>query len=323
MTRAGVLDLLVHHAAAELLHGLVRGHVLDLLRSPRTSAEIADDLALDAHLLERILAFLAANTDVIRRRRHRYVLAPGYARSQAWCGMLEKLVGAYGPAFRDAHAALHGRAAAIDGDALARAYAHDIESALVIETIRALAPRGVLDLGCGRGQLLAAVCADSAVRGWGIDASPAMCRAARATVRAAGLTRRVAIHHGHAAAPHLLSAAARAHIDVIHAGSLFNAMMAEPARAVAVLARLARGFPGRTLVVVDYLGGTANPGRYTQLTDLGQLLTGQGTPPTTHRRWAALYTAVGAVLVSAAEATTFDLRWFLHVVRLPSRPERP
>src|SRR5690606_33081735 len=99
-----------------------------------------------------------------------------------------------------------------------------------------------------------------------------------ATVAAAGLSRRVAIRRGPAeAAPRLLTAAARARVDVLHAGSLLNAHMADPARAVALLTRLGRAFPGRTLVVVDYLGGDgARAGRYTQLTDLGQLLTGQG-----------------------------------------------
>jgi SAM-dependent methyltransferase len=320
---AGVLELLAHHAAAELLCGLGRARVLDMLVTPRDPRELAASLSLDPRALEAALAFLAHDTDVVRRRGRRFALAPAYAASPRWRGLVEKLVGAYGPALRDP-AALRG-AARLDDRALARAYAWDAESPAVVDTIRSLSPRGVLDLGCGRGHLLAAACAPRGVRGWGIDASPAMCRDARATLAAAGLARRVSIRRGPAeAAPRLLPAAARARIDVIHAGSLLNAHMADPARAVALLTRLRRAFPGRTLVVVDYLGGAGpHVGRYTQLTDLVQLLTGQGTPPPSHERWAALYHAAGARLVSVSEGRTFDLRWFLHVVRLAGSAGSP
>lgn len=316
--QSGVIDLLVHHAAAELLCGLGRVGVLDALRAPRAPAELAVALALDPRITAGVLDFLARTTDVVCRRGARFMLAPAYVASPRWRGLVEKLAGAYGPALRAPLAGLRGRAA-IDHRALARAYAWDAESPRVVQTIRDLHPTGVLDLGCGRGALLAAVCAGAGVRGWGIDASAAMCRAARATVAAAGLGRRVAIVRGAAEdAPRLLSAAVRARIDVVHAGSLLNAFMAEEAHAVAVLARLGRAFPGRTLVVVDYLGGGRRaPGRYTLLTDLGQQLTGQGTPPANHARWAALYRAAGAAPVAAMEGRTFDLRWFIHVVRLP------
>jgi SAM-dependent methyltransferase len=321
--QSGLLDVLAHHAAAELLCGLIRCGVLDELRTPRAPAELARRLALDPRATAGALRYLARTTDVIRHRGGRFALAPAYARSARWRGLVEKLVGAYGPALRDSLAGLRA-AAAIDRAALARSYTWDAESPVVVQTIRELRPAGVLDLGCGRGRLLAAVCADPAVRGWGIDASAEMCRAARATLAAAGLARRVVIRRGTAEQlARLVPAAARARIDVVHAGSLFNAVMTDEFRAVALIAGLGRAFPGKTLVVVDYLGGAdtgkRSVGRYTQLTDLTQLVTGQGTPPASHARWAALYAAGGAALITAAEGRTFDLRWFIHVVRLAGR----
>lgn len=322
--QSGLLDVLAHHAAAELLCGLIRCGVLDELRTPRAPAELARRLALDPRATAGALRYLARTTDVIRHRGGRFALAPAYARSARWRGLVDKLVGAYGPALRDPLAGLRA-AAAIDRAALARSYTWDAESPVVVQTIRELRPAGVLDLGCGRGRLLAAVCADPGVRGWGIDASAEMCRAARATLAAAGLSRRVAIRHGAVEQlPRLVPAAARARIDVVHAGSLFNAVMTDELRAVALVAGLGRALPGKTLVVVDYLGGAGarSAGRYTQLTDLTQLLTGQGTPPASHAGWAALYTAGGARLITAAEGRTFDLRWFIHVVRLAGRADR-
>jgi SAM-dependent methyltransferase len=312
-----LLDVLAHHAAAELLCGLGQLGVLDALGTPRAPAALARAFAIEPGITGQVLDFLARTTDVIRRRGGRYSLAPAYAASSAWRGVVDKLVAAYGPALRTPRAGLRGEAA-IDLAALAHAYRRDVESPAVVAAIHALRPSGVLDLGCGRGGLLAAVCADPGVRGWGIDASAAMCRAARATCAAAGLARRVVVRRGAAHdVARLVPAAARARIDVLHAASLLNASMADRGRAIALLGRIARAFPGRALVVVDYLGAGRASGLYTRLTDLGQLLTGQGTPPATHGDWAALYAAAGGVLVEATEGRTFDLRWFVHVVRLP------
>jgi SAM-dependent methyltransferase len=314
----GLIELLSYHAAAELLYGLAHARVLDVLRTPRTARQIAADLDLKPELLGYVLNFLVDRTDIIQRRRGRYVLTAAYATTDAWFGVLEKLVGAYGQAFRSPNV-LRGAAATIDHLALARAYQHDAESHIVVDTVRALSPRGFLDLGCGRGRLLVAICSDSATYGYGIDANLTMCHAARTSVRAAGLARRVRIHHGAAmTATRLLNSEDRARIDVIHAGSLLNAHMADDAVVVALLNRLAHRFPDRLLVVVDYLSASiSTPARYTQLTDLTQLLTGQGIPPSTHARWARLYRAAGARIVSASEGRSFDLRWFIHLVRLP------
>jgi hypothetical protein len=121
----------------------------------------------------------------------------------------------------------------------------------------------------------------------------------------------------------LVLPAARARIDVLHAASLLNASMGldgRPGPRHRTARRIARAFPGRAMVVVDYLGAGRASGPYTRLTDLGQRITGQGTPPATHGRWVALYAAAGGALVEATEGRTFDLRWFVHVVRLPGKP---
>lgn len=317
----GLVDVLTGHAAAELIHALLRAGILDELREPRSPVELAAARRLDEGATRVALEFAARTTGVLAQRADgRFVLAPRFRRDDRWRGLLEKFVGAYGPALRAPVRQLARRARpGIDQRALARAFAWDEESPRVVETILGLAPTGVLDLGCGRGALLAQVCAEAGIEGWGIDPSVAMCRAARARVARAGPRRDVHIRRGGVLeVGRLLSPRERRRVSLVHAASLFNEMTDDVAL-VAVLTRLRRWFPGRWLIVVDYLGALgrgARAGPYTYLTDLVQALSRQGVPPPSHERWAALYRAAGARLVHAAEGRTLDLRWFIHVVRL-------
>lgn len=147
-----------------------------------------------------------------------------------------------------------------------------------------------------------------------------MCRAARARLASQGLDKQVKIRHASAHdLDRALSAADRQRVDVLYAASLFNEWMADESTAVAILARLGAWFPGRALVIVDYLGAFGrgrSAGPYTHLTDLVQALTGQGVAPPSHRSWERIYRAAGARLVGASESNTLDLRWFVHVVTL-------
>ncbi len=321
MTR--LLDVVTGHAAASVLYGLLRAGVLDRLRTPHTAAEVAVAHRLDAAGTEVALDFVARTTGVVRRARGRFVLAPTYARGDGWRALLEKFVGAYGDTVRDPIARLRDldqAGAATDRAALTRAYAWDVESPAVVQTLVDLAPAVVLDVGCGRGALLAQVCGGRAIRGIGVDPSAAMVRAARAGTTAAGLADRISIRRGGVLdLGRVLTAAERRAVSVVHGGSLLNELVRDEAVVVATLARLGRWFPKRTLVVVDYLGALGQrraAGPCTYLNDLVQALSGQGVPPSTHDRWAALYVAAGARLVEAAEGRTFDLRWFVHVIHL-------
>ena len=150
-----------------------------------------------------------------------------------------------------------------------------------------------------------------------------MCRAARARLRKAGLGRTVRIRRGSALdASRILSRAERARVDVVHAASLLNALCRNRSTLERGIARLRAAFPGRTLLVVDYLGVLSyeHPAprrrRHTALQDLVQALSGQGVPPPSHDAWSLSYAAAGARLVEVMERRGADLRWFVHVVQL-------
>jgi SAM-dependent methyltransferase len=318
-----VVEMLAGHAAAEVLYGLLRSGVLDDLRLPHTADELATAHHLDPTATRVALEFVARTTGVVKVKRGQFALAPDVAASTTWRALLEKFVGAYGPAIRDpiSHLRSIDRAGAtIDQAALTRAFAANDESPAVVDSIVELEPKGVLDLGCGRGALLAQVCAGRSIRGWGIDRSTTMCRAARARLAAQGLDKQVKIRQASAHdLGRALSAADRKRVDVLYAASLLNEWMADESMAVAILARLGTLFPGRSLVVVDYLGALGRgrrAGPYTHITDLVQSLTGQGVAPSSHGSWERIYRAAGARLVGASESNTLDLRWFVHVVTL-------
>ena len=149
-----------------------------------------------------------------------------------------------------------------------------------------------------------------------------MCRAARRALRSCGLDRRVRVRCADATRmTRVLDSAERARIDVIHAASLFNALMRPPARAIRVLRALRRTYPGRTLINVDYLGVLSRPQngpplRGAALQDIAQVLSGQGIPPQSHDGWAHLYRDAGCTLTDVVEVRTTGLRWFIHTVML-------
>jgi hypothetical protein len=178
-------------------------------------------------------------------------------------------------------------------------------------------------LVAGRAPCSPQVCSQRGLSGWGIDADPSMCRAARRTLQAQGLHRRVRVRCGDAArATRLLTPGERARVDVIHTASLFNALVRPKKRAVRVLRALRRAYSGRILVNVDYLGvlthqrGAARAQRGAVLQDLAQVLSGQGIPPGAHEDWAHLYREADCDLTDVIEVRTQGLRWFIHTVQL-------
>jgi SAM-dependent methyltransferase len=179
----------------------------------------------------------------------------------------------------------------------------------------------VLDLGCGTAALLIALAtADPGFAGWGLEKNPAMVRAARAGVRAAGLVRRVRVLAGDvaglaAAVPDEVAAA----IGTVTMCDVANEMFrAGPARFVAWLRTARARFPGRLLIVSDYYGRLGDPDapphRETLLQDYVQVISGQGVPPRDARAWQAIYRRAGCRLVHAIEDRTTTR--FIHVAQL-------
>jgi SAM-dependent methyltransferase len=306
--------------AAEALHRL---GLFDEMGEPVAAETLARRHRLDAEMLRGLLDYLSLRTDLVARS------AAGYATTAAYDAearfLLALHAGAYAPAAAGLARSLRRPGSAtsgIDRAAQARAFAGvPASSAGALPGIlHQLGARALLDLGCGTGAVLCTLAAaDPAFRGWGIDASPPMCRAARRNAREAGLSRRVKVFEGDGRHPErLLSPAVRASVDSILAGDFANEMVGRDGRpAIAWLRRLRRLFPGRMLVVADYYGrlggeGAADP--RTLLHDFAQLISGQGVPPADSAGWEAIYDRAGCRLAHVIEdpGTTR----FLHILKL-------
>ena len=120
-------------------------------------------------------------------------------------------------------------------------------------------------LGCGSGDLLVQMgVADPNFVGWGIEVNPALCRAARARVRTACLTRRVHVIEGDSRTlGAVLPKAVRREVTGVTACQVANEMFRSGVdAAVAWLRGIRKTLPGRPVLINDYYGrlGTKHTG---------------------------------------------------------------
>ena len=323
--RLPLTDLLAGYFATRTLYVLHRTGVLDALGSPAASAEVARSLHLDPTWLEGCLDFLATQTDLVER------VDGGRFRAHADADVafaLEKFVGAYGPCLDEAGPAPER----VDGDTLAGAFVRvagaggsgPLASILAEWDVGAC----VLDIGCGPASVLVGLAtANPGFTGIGIDASAAMCAAARDAADRRGVAAQLTIVEGDALdVLASMTPEERRPVTAVYARSFFNACFgAGPDGATGAVATLGRLLPGRLLVVDDYYGELgrrpATPRadhRAAVVQDLVQVWSGQGVPPGDLDGWAAVYAAGGARLGRAYEDTLDGFRRFVHVVTLGS-----
>lgn len=315
--------------AFQLAHAVATLHDLNLfsaLKKPTTADELSSRYALDAGLLRGVLEYVAARTDLLRKSGERFVTTASYASGSRF--LLDLYVGAYGGnaaqlarLLRDPSAApkavnraLHARAfETADGATLG----------VLPELIRQLGLNHLLDLGCGSGALLLELAGqDPDFVGWGIDANPAMCRVARARIRAARLGKRVRVLTGDCASPaSVLPADVLARVRAVTACNVANEMFADGHGRAAVdwLRGLRRVLPGCPLLIVDYYGrlGRRRNGRLdpqTLLHDYAQLISGQGVPPASAAEWRSIYSRAGCRPIHLIEDKTTTR--FIHILRL-------
>lgn len=173
---------LPYYAITEILLALDSLGVLEDLAA-RGSAS-ARELAGDPRLVGACLDYLALTTPLVTREAGRYT-----ARPELRARLLRMLLdtgAAYRPVFRDLRELLtgqkvYGEDLCRDGARLATASARLTRGAIPV-IARRLAERGittVADLGCGKGELLATLCAGGPRRGFGIDVDPGAVATAR------------------------------------------------------------------------------------------------------------------------------------------------
>jgi SAM-dependent methyltransferase len=323
-------------SADDLVEGLQLAHavwalhdlnVLASLERPSTAQALAKKHRLNAPLLRDVLEYVAERTDLVRKCKTRFIATEEYSRHARF--VLDLYAGAYGP-----NAVQLGRLLAkpslapglVDRRRHARAFGHIAPGAdsWLASFVRQLQWNHVLDLGCGTASLLVQLAReDRAFEGWGIDANPDMCKAARANIRAARSAARVRILEGDVRRLRsVLPVAVRSAVRAVTARQVANEMFgAGSSEAVDWLAGLGKVLPGRPMLIEDYYGrlGAKNgdPHRPTLLHDYVQLISGQGLPPPGLSAWRKIYAAAGCRLVHVSEDTSSTR--FVHLIMLGER----
>jgi SAM-dependent methyltransferase len=311
--------------AVSTLHDL---KVLGSLRQPSTAESIAIAHGLDPGLIRGTLEYITARTNLLRKVGACFVATRMYSREGRF------LLDLYAGAYRNNAVQLEKlmrkptlAATAVDRNRQARAFESSGRFAPsgIPELIRNLQLNYALDIGCGSGALLLKLATqDPDFVGWGLEMNPAMCKVARAGIRAAGVEKRVRVLKGDS--KHLrgiLPADVRSSVKVVTACQVANEMFGTGSSlAVAWLRGLRKAFPGRLLLLSDYYGrlGSKAAGhhRETLLHDYVQLVSGQGVPPGNIAKWRAIYTEANCRLAHVIEdrGTTR----FIHVVVLEAFP---
>ena len=316
-----VLDVIEGHLVGQTLLQLLDLGVIDALHTPRKPADVADERGLDATMLERVLTWVAARTTLIEAQADRFVAA---AMGDSACFSLRQYVGAYGPVAGSLAQILTRQIPArsmLDTKRHAEAFAglSGTGVGVLTEVVATLRPRVVLDLGCGTGGLLRQLAqGNTAMRGWGIDHSEAMCREARRRAQGAEVAERLRFVCADAMSPPDWPMHVRlADVDVVVASSLLNELATDAER-VGWLRALAQALPERLVVISDYYGrlGHGPPPwpRRVALHDFVQCISGQGIPPHDAQACQAIYRQAGVTLVHGIEDT--QETGFVHLVRL-------
>lgn len=324
--------------APQSLVGLVEGYYLsqivrffhytglvEALEVPATVEDLAKSYGLDAGLLGLVLRFVAERTDFLEPTPDGYICARRYRSAHDrtnW--LIGQYLGAYEPVAANVGAVLRDPRRGpglVDTRLHARAYDLDRPACSALPPIlRELAPKAVVDLGCGTGALLRTLAREHVnMRGWGLDANPEMCRVARHRIAAEGLGERLTILEGAVGdlSKHFPAPAAE-EVDVVVCASLLNQGWSS-GEVAGWLTGIRAIFPGRALVVADYYGRLGwdfpAPSRLALLHDLVQALSGQGVPPPDRDGWRRVYEEAGCTLLHAFEAEDPGV-WFVHLLRL-------
>jgi hypothetical protein len=167
----------------QILLALDATGVLAALRTPASAEQLAGKHRLDAQFLEAALRMLSQRTPFLRFQRGKYGLTGRYdAVARA---AFHQYLGAYRTNAVELAAILRDPTIAegfVDRQQHARAFegTQTLSATMLIDLVTQLELNHVLDLGCGTGGMLLELAKrNRRFEGWGIDANPWMCAAAR------------------------------------------------------------------------------------------------------------------------------------------------
>lgn len=334
--RLGMTEAVEGFYLALVADGLHRAGVLAALASGAELAAFADAQGLQLEIVERLLGYLAARTDLVdgdAETGFRVTRSP--ADFAFDLHMLDQYVGGYGGCLRELPRLLRG---GVDGGGFVDRRRHAAAFAgidaragegEVARMLHSLEVKTVLDMGCGGGQLLIALAAaDPDLRGIGVEANPEAAAAARRNLVAAGLADRVEILDGDVlACAGQIDPERRNQVQALVAASVVNAYFGGgEVGPEDFLRRLGDLFPGRIMIVADYygrLGRDAGGAAYrrTLIHDVAQLVSGQGVPPGDLDAWKRIYAAAGCGLIQPFAGHGDGVDRFIHLIQLPGAVE--
>jgi len=331
MLRRDPLEIIEGLYVAQIANHFYRHGIFEHLNGTRTSSQLARKYKYDDDLFAALLAFLYETTNLLKRNQAgNYSLNAKFHQYYFLGFQFDKFIGSYGPAFAHLDKSLRSQNLGrrfVNRKVQAKAYKriNSPPNAIVIQLVRQLELRSLLDLGCGPATLLTELClSDPMFQGWGIDESTQMCKVARERVKKAQLTDRIYIINGDARrlGSHLRPRD-RSRIQALQSKGLFNELFRHGDRqATDYLRMLKKLFSGRLLFVVDYYGKLSHVSRiktkyrHTLIHDIVQVVSAQGIPPPDLAGWAAIYLTAGCQLVHAYEGDNQGVEWFVHLVRL-------
>jgi len=311
----------------QLAHAVSTLHEMGILASleqPRTVQDLSTRYTSDATVLEGILDYVAARTNLIRKAGKKFVATRHYSNASRF--LLDLYIGAYGKNAAQLPRILRKpstAAALVDHTRYANAFEHAGDSVLgaLVQIIAELNLNHVLDLGCGSAALLIALAKkDPHLIGFGVEMNPAMQKLARARIRDAEINRRIRVFRGDCRALRsVLPLRVLKQIEVVVASHVANEMFrGGQTTAVAWLRQIRQTLPGRLLLIADYygrLGRTKAPQyRETLLHDYVQLISGQGIPPSDASQWGQVYSRSNCRLLHIIEDQATSR--FIHLLQL-------
>jgi SAM-dependent methyltransferase len=277
----------------QLAHATFALHMLGVLASmttPKTASELAGQHGLREDILRPLLDMLAFKTTLVAKGQAGYWVTPDYTPETRF--NLEQYMGAYGRNTVELASVLRDPSRGpelVDAAAHAGAYVNFGRPGLglAVNLVAQLGFRSVLDIGCGPGLTLIELARRSPdFTGYGLDMNPHMLALGRKRVQAAGLSDRIKLVEGDAAAVESLSVEGVDTIDCVLMGSVLNSYFDRGAAGVVtVLSGVRQRFPERAFIVADYYGAL---GRHeppwvlrTIIHDFVQIASTQGVPPRT------------------------------------------
>lgn len=249
------------HATMECLLALHGRGVLAALPASGEGAApemLAREHGCEPRILAALLDYVALTTPFVERVNDRYRARPE-SRGKLLSFMLD-MAYAYDPVFRAlpdllCGAKAYGRDVQRNGEALGRASGFATRNTIPV-IARRFAERGVrhvIDLGCGGGEVLAALCNDGQRRGTGVDIDAATAESARANLRAAGLSDRTEVVVADLAdAPTLLTPDIEGPVGICSTGVVHELLRDGDDAFIDVMRRWRARFPDATFCIAEF-----------------------------------------------------------------------